>query len=159
MPGIGGANARPPTLMKIRPARSRSPAISTACGDANRAWDYGDSLLDVSQQLPLLCGVSFHSRLWAGFAGRQRAAEPALEHCDPFRPPERAADGGGSLDPGGRRRVGRHGEKRREIRDQCAQRPHRCELVIFARELRPRARPWPVFGTAHQPATTGLSAM
>ena len=34
---------------------------------------------------------------------------------DPFRPPEQAADGGGPLDPGRRRCVGWHGEKRRKI--------------------------------------------
>ena len=60
----------------------------------------------------------------------------------PFRPPARAADGGAPLDPG-RRRVRRHGEKCGKIGNQCAQRRHRCELVILARELRPRARPWP----------------
>ena len=91
-------------------------------GDA----DYGDSLLYVSQQLRLLRGVPLHSRLWAGFAGCQRAAEPALEHRDPFWPPKRAADGGSPLDPGRRRRVGRRGEKRREIRDQCAQQRQRA---------------------------------
>jgi hypothetical protein len=57
----------------------------------------------------------------------------------------------GPLDPGRRRRVGRHREKRRKTGDQRAQRRHRCELVILARELRPGGRPWPVFGTAHQP--------
>jgi hypothetical protein len=40
--------------------------------------DYGDSLLYVSQQLRLLRCVPLHSRLWAGFAECQRAAEPAL---------------------------------------------------------------------------------
>jgi len=39
-------------------------------------------------------GVPLHSRLWSGFARCQRAAEPALDYCDPFRGPERAADGG-----------------------------------------------------------------
>ena len=73
-----------------------------------------------------------------------------LEHRDPFRAAQRAADGG-PLGPGGRSRVGEHGEKRPEIRDQGAQWRHRCELVILARELRPRARLCPVFGTAHQP--------
>ena len=99
----------------------------------------------------MVIAVPLHSRLWARFAGCQRAAEPALEYRDPFRPPQRAADGGGPLDPGRRRRVGRHGEKRRKIRDQGAQRRHRCELVILARELRPSARTWPVLRTAHQP--------
>ena len=56
----------------------------------------------------------------------------------------------GPLDPGCRRRAGRQCEERGEIRDQCAQRRHRCELVILARELRPSARPWPVLGTARQ---------
>jgi hypothetical protein len=58
---------------------------------------------------------------------------------------------GGPLDPARRRRISRHCEKRRKIGHQCAQRRHRCEFVILARELRTRARPWPVIGTAHQP--------
>jgi hypothetical protein len=33
--------------------------------------------------------VSLHARFWAGFVGRQPAAEPALEQRDPFRRPER----------------------------------------------------------------------
>jgi class 3 adenylate cyclase len=74
----------------------------------------------VSEQLRLPRGVPLHSRLWAGLAGCQRAAEPALENRNPFRLPQRPADEGGPLDPGGRRRIGRHGEKRREIRDRCA---------------------------------------
>jgi hypothetical protein len=129
-----------------------------APGREAKGGDYRDSLPHVSQQLPLLCGVSLHSRLWAGFAGRQRATEPVLERRDPFWPPQRAADGRGTLDPG-RRRVSRHGEKRREIRDQCAQRRHRCELVILARELRPSARPCQSSARLTNPATTGLRAM
>ena len=61
--------------------------------------DYGDNLAYVSQQLRLPRGVSLHSGLWAGLAGRQRAAEPALEHRDPFRAFQRAADDRGPLDP------------------------------------------------------------
>ena len=77
-------------------------------------------------------------------AGCQKAAEPALEHRDPFRPPQRAAGGGDPLDPGRRRRVGRHREKSRKIGDQRAQRRHRRQLVVLARELRPTAQRWPV---------------
>jgi hypothetical protein len=103
---------------------------------------YGDSLLYVSRQLRWSRGVRLHSRFWARFAGWQREAEPALEHRDPFRPPQRAADGGDPLDPGRRRRVGRHREKSRKIGDQRPQPRHRRQLVILARELRPSARPW-----------------
>ena len=62
----------------------------------------------------------------------------------------RAADSGrarsGSSSP--RRSAWREAPRNR---DQCAQRRHRCKLVILARKLRPSARPWPVFRTAHQP--------
>src|SRR5215831_15611455 len=47
----------------------------------------------------------------------------------------------GPLDPGRRRPVRRHGEKRRKIGCQRAQRRHRSELVIRTRWLRPRSRP------------------
>jgi hypothetical protein len=144
---------RPPQWVgPLDPGRRRIGRHGEKCRKIrDQCGDYGDSLLYVSQQLCLLRGVPLHSRLWAGFAGCQRAAEPALEHRDPFRPPQRAADRRGPLDAGRRRRVGRRGEKRREIGDQRAQRRHRCELVILARELRPSAGPWPIFGTAHQP--------
>jgi hypothetical protein len=80
-----------------------------------------------------------------------KAAEPTLEHLDPFRPPRRASDGEGSLDPGRRRRVSRYGEKRRKIGDQRLRWRHRYQLVILACKLRPGARPWPIFSAAHQP--------
>jgi hypothetical protein len=57
-------------------------------------YDDGDSLPYVSQQLRLSRGVSLQLLLWAGFAGRERAAEPALEHRDPVRSSQRATDGG-----------------------------------------------------------------
>ena len=38
-------------------------------GSETKLADYGDGLLYVSQQLPLLCGVPLHPRLGAGFAG------------------------------------------------------------------------------------------
>ena len=93
----------PPTLA---PSCSRRTVPFAACSRTAPKY-YGDRLLDVSQQLRLLRGVPLHSRLWSRFAGCQRAAKPAREHCDPFRPPERAADGGGSLGPARHRRVRR----------------------------------------------------
>jgi hypothetical protein len=44
------------------------------------------------------------------------AGQPALEHHDPFRPPERATDAGGPLDPGRRRRVRRQRDRRHPAR-------------------------------------------
>jgi hypothetical protein len=112
--------------------------------------NYGGSLRYVSQQLRLLCGISLHLRLWAGFAAL-KGGRAGARASRPIPAPERAADGGGPLGPGRRRRVRWHREKRCEVRDQGTQRRRRCELVILARKLHPRARPWPVLGTAHQP--------
>jgi len=103
-------------------------------------------------QQPLLpLGLMVHSRLWFGFAGCEGAAEPPLERRDPFRRPQRSSDRRRPLDPSRPCGIGRCGEKGRKIGNQRAQRGHRCQLVILAREMRAGARPWPVPGVAHQP--------
>ena len=61
-------------------------------------WDYGDSLLEFSQQRQLPLGVHVHSGLWARFAGCQAPAEPPLERRDPFRCAKRPSDRGCPLD-------------------------------------------------------------
>ncbi len=113
--------------------------------------DYGDSLLEASQQPRLPCAVPLYAPLGAGFAGCQRPAELALERRDPFRRPKRSADRGGPFNSGRHRRVDRHREKPGKIGDQRVQWRDRRQLIMLAREMSAGARPWPVFGTGHQP--------
>jgi hypothetical protein len=110
-----------------------------------QGWNY----MTVSQQLSLPRGVPLYSRRWAGFAGCQRAAEPALEHRDPFQP------------PGGRPMVvavrsgwpPRRSAWREASRNQGSVRATAPPLRV--RHSRPRAAPecstMAVLGTAHQP--------
>jgi len=109
--------------------------------------------------------VTVYSMLYAAHAARCSAPLAALVRVCPVStggragarllrsiPGSRAGSRWwGPLDSARRRRVGRHGEKRRKIGDQCAQWRHRRQLIILARQLRPSARPRPVFGTPHQP--------
>jgi len=85
-----------------------------------RCGDYGDSLLEFSQQRRLPLDVPVHSGLWARFAGCQAPAELPLERRDPFRRAKRPSDRGCRLDPSRRRGIGRRREKRSKIGDQSA---------------------------------------
>jgi hypothetical protein len=137
---------------------SFAESVETTMPEQHQMVEYGDSLLYVSRQLRWSRGVRLHSRFWAGFAGCQREAEPALENRDPFRPPQRAAGGGDPFDPG-RRRAASAGIARRAAKSEISARngatvvnssssPASCARVLDRGQR----------GTAHQ-ATIGLSAM
>jgi hypothetical protein len=107
-------------------------------------------LLYVSHQLPLLCGVSRQSRLRAGFAGPKGGRAGArASRAIPASPA-----GGRSWGPA---RSGSSSPRRAAWREapqnqgsvRATAPPLRARHP--RRELRPSARPWPVFGTAHQP--------
>jgi len=83
--------------------------------------------------------VRLHARLWPGFAGCERPAEPALTRRDPFRRAHRSSDDGCARDPVGHGCLRPHVEKGGKDRDQRNQRRHHCQLIILAREVRARA--------------------
>jgi hypothetical protein len=107
---------------------------------------YSTSLSSGSSRPVYPCARGFGPGLPGARARPSRRSSAA----NPFRRPKRSSDGGRPFDSSRRRRVGRCCEKCSKIGDQRAQGPHRCQLVILAREMCADARPWPVLGTAHQ---------
>jgi hypothetical protein len=83
------------------------PSRARQCGRNLSFGNYGDSLLEFSQQRQLPLGVPVHSGLWARFAACQAPAELPLERRDPFRRAKRPSDRRCPLDPSRRRGIGR----------------------------------------------------